>query len=94
MAYDNTNRGTLGKNERKETDKHPDLSGKLNVNGVEYWLSGWNKKSDRGDFISLQIKPKDAKPITPHSEAKGNAYVADKSLQADDDFLQDKDIPF
>lgn len=93
MAYDNTNRGTLGANERKTTDNHPDLSGKLNVNGVEYWLSGWNKKSDRGDFISLQIKPKEAKPVTPHSAAKGNAYVADASLQADDAFLNE-DLPF
>ena len=94
MAYDNTNRGTLGTNERKTTDNHPDLSGKLNVNGVEYWLSGWNKKSDRGDFISLQIKPKDAAPVSAHSATKADGYVKQPvKKEENEDYLSDS-IPF
>lgn len=62
MEYDNTNRGMLSKNQNKTSDNHPDHSGSLNVNGVDYWLSGWVKKSKAGNnFLSLSIKPKDAK---------------------------------
>ena len=34
-GYDNTNKGTIGKNARKETDNHPDITGSLNVGGVD-----------------------------------------------------------
>ena len=60
MQYDNTNRGILSKNENKSSEKHPDLSGSLNVNGVDYWLSGWTKVGKNGKFLSLSVKPKDA----------------------------------
>jgi uncharacterized protein (DUF736 family) len=59
MEYDNTNRGSLFKNEKKEEEKHPDMTGTLNVNGVEFWISGWKKVSKAGSgFISLSIRPK------------------------------------
>ena len=38
--YDNTNRGILSRNERKEKDSHPDFVGSINVDGKDYWLSG------------------------------------------------------
>ncbi len=59
MAYDNTNRWTLNKNDRKEQDNHPDYKGKINVDGVDYWLDGWIKDSANGKFISGSIKRKD-----------------------------------
>lgn len=59
MEYDNTNRGALFINENKTDDKHPDRSGSLNVDGVDYWLSGWLKDGKSGKFLSLSIKPKD-----------------------------------
>jgi hypothetical protein len=57
--YDNTNRGTLGKNQRKEKDTHPEYTGKLNVDGVDYWLSAWIKEGPTGKFFSLSVQPKD-----------------------------------
>jgi hypothetical protein len=58
MAYDNTNRWTLNKNDRKEKETHPDYKGSLNVNGIDYWLDGWIKDSANGKFISGTLKPK------------------------------------
>lgn len=59
--YDNTNRGALFRNDRKEQDSHPDLSGQINIEGREYWLSGWTKRNDDGTFkvLSLSVKPKE-----------------------------------
>ena len=53
--YDNTNKGALFVNERKDTDKHPDWKGSLNINGVEHWISGWARSTARGDVISLAL---------------------------------------
>lgn len=81
--HDDTNRGVLFKNDRKEQDSHPDLSGKINVNGQEFWLSGWTKKDDNGKFklLSLSVKPKEANPKTAEKAKKG-AF--------DDDFIDDE----
>jgi hypothetical protein len=56
MAYDNTNRWTLNKNDRKQQDSHADYQGKINVEGKDYWLNGWIKDGPNGKFISGTIK--------------------------------------
>jgi len=69
MSYDNTNSGILHRNNRKTEDKHPDFAGTINVDGQEYWLSGWVKNAKEGSklaaagidkFFSLALKPKDS----------------------------------
>jgi hypothetical protein len=62
MAFDNTNRGTLGKNNKKTKELQPEYSGSLNVNGVDYWLNGWIKESETGKFFSLTVRPKEEAP--------------------------------
>ena len=78
MSYDNSNSGFIGKNTRKETDTHPDISGSCEVGGVQYWISGWKNAKGYG----LKFKPKEAsKP------------AASKPSAATDEFPDD-DIPF
>ena len=81
-GYDNTNKGILGRNDRKTLDTHPDFSGSINVDGRDYWLSGWVKerKDGSGRFFSLSVKPKDG----------ANAPAAPRSAPAD----IDDDLPF
>ena len=45
MDYDNTNRGAIFRNEKKSTEKHPDMNGSINIEGKEYWISGWSNVS-------------------------------------------------
>jgi hypothetical protein len=82
--YDNTNRGTLGKNQRREKDSHPEYSGQIDVNGVGYWLSAWVKEGQNGKFFSLSVRPKDEQ-----QKPKQNVPAP-----ADDQFNDDSDIPF
>lgn len=67
--FDNTNSGALFRNDRKETDKHPDYRGEINVDGVDYWISSWLKTSSKGTkFMSLAVTPKDDKPAKPQKQ--------------------------
>lgn len=56
----NDNRGTLGRNKRREKDTHPEYSGQCTIAGVDYWVSGWVKTSGRdgGKFFSLSFREK------------------------------------
>lgn len=87
MEYDNTNKGALFKNDRKEQDTHPDYNGSINVGGEEYWLNAWVKESkkDGKKFFSLSVKPKD--------QAAGKSPVKAKSAPAKTRD-EDSEIPF
>lgn len=67
--YDNTNTFYLGKNKRKTKETHPGLSGFINIEGVEYWLSGWTKEKNGEKYVSGTAKRKDAKPEEPQTES-------------------------
>ena len=63
QQYDNRDTGALFKNDKKDTEKHPDYKGSVNVDGTEYWLSAWIKTSKQGTkFMSLSVKAKDEAP--------------------------------
>ena len=50
--YDNKNTFTLNKNDKGENLRRPDYRGKLNVDGIEFTLSGWVKEGPNGKFIA------------------------------------------
>lgn len=63
MSYDNRNTVSLFKNNKKESDKHPDYTGTLNVDGEEFYVDAWLNTIKQGQragekFISGKIKPK------------------------------------
>lgn len=77
--YDDTNRGVLFKNHKKESEKHPDYTGKVNVDGTDYRLSAWIKEGKAGKFMSLSVSTKEPK--------------SEKKESKPEDF-QDDDLPF
>lgn len=85
MAYEQKDgQGTLFKNKRKETEKHPDYTGSITINGTEHWLSAWIKDGKSGKFMSLSLgKPK---------EQRGETYKKPSDAPADN--FGDSEIPF
>ena len=95
-TVDNTNSGILSRNDRKEKDTHPDFKGSINIEGREFWLSGWikTKKDNSGRFFSLSVKPKDEQPANrPAPSAPAQRPVAPKPTASGFDDM-DSDIPF
>ena len=95
MSYDNSNKGTLGKNKRKEKETHPDYSGKCEIDGKGYYISAWLKTAGPSSqnpgekFFSLAFKPKQADPgaYTPPQTAPAAEPKADTPSD-------DTDVPF
>jgi hypothetical protein len=52
--------GSLFKNRKKEKETYPDWTGEIKINGQVYWLSAWDKHSDKaGQWFSIGTKKKD-----------------------------------
>lgn len=79
--YSNENRGSIWKNDKKETDKHPDFTGSLNVNGVDYWVSAWKRKegaNPKAPALSFTVKPKEEQQtISNYAAATGASFPGD-----------------
>ncbi len=92
---DSTNRGAIWRNEKKERDTHPDFTGSLNVDGVEYWVNAWRRKDDAGPkspALSFTIRPKDAPKEQSISQRAMPKYPADRITSGRDDM--NDEIPF
>jgi hypothetical protein len=72
------NSGVLFKNNRKETDNHPDYTGTINVNGVEFYLNAWIKQGQKAKFMSLSVKPKETHQL-PLKLAAEIAAIAEQT---------------
>jgi len=90
--YDNTNRGSIWKNDKKTTDNHPDFTGSLNVGGIEFWVSAWKRKEGaaaKAPALSFSIKPKDEQP-QQKAAPKRDSISSGHSIKND----MDDEIPF
>jgi len=55
MNYNNDMKGVLF-NAEKKSEKHPDYTGNVVINGVEYRLAAWKRTSKKGqNYISLSV---------------------------------------
>lgn len=79
--YDNTNRGALFKNSEPKTDKSPEYTGSINVDGKEFYLNGWVKDGKKGKFFSLSVKPKEQKQVAkPQMQAQKPQRFEDSEI--------------
>jgi uncharacterized protein (DUF736 family) len=85
MAYEMKNySGSMFKNDRKESDSHPDYKGSAMIAGVEMWMDAWIKKKEGAKaYMSFSFKPKDLK-------TEPRASIQRQKLTGD----VDNDIPF
>jgi hypothetical protein len=98
MSYDNTNRGAIWKNEKKETEKHPDFKGDLNIDGVIYNVSAWKRKPDanpKAPLLSFSVSkremPQEVRQAAMHSN---HGRPTPQPAPAYDDFDDSGDLPF
>ena len=73
--YDNTNKGAIWKNEKKQKDTDFDFTGSIDVEGKEFLIGAWKKApgaKDNAPVLKFSITPKtggkatvDADPTPP-----------------------------
>lgn len=82
------NSGSLFKNMDKDGDSAPDYRGSANVDGCEYWVSGWINTAQKSGqkYLKLSFRPK-------NSEAAEAAASAEKGTAAEEVPFDDA-IPF
>lgn len=59
MAYEQKNNsGAIFRNNKREKDTHPNMTGKAMVNGVMVYVSAWTKERENGEkWLSLSFTP-------------------------------------
>ena len=88
QQYSKENRGQIWRSKDKQKDTDRDFQGDININGVEYWLSGWQRKegaNPKAPVISFSVKAKDA------VQNQGIQQAQQAAAPMDD---MDDDIPF
>lgn len=80
--FDNTNTFALFRNDKEGNEKRPDRTGYINIDGKEYWLSGWNRNNG---VVSGTVKPKDdwVKPETREKFKKDVVAEVDENEEID-----------
>lgn len=74
--YDNEMRGALFPNE-KQSAKSPDMTGRVQIEGKEYRLAGWQQTSRKGQkYLSLSVTDPDN--YVPAAERQPDALDDDQ----------------
>lgn len=66
--YDNELKGALWVVPNPESDRHPNMTGSVTVDGVEYWLSGWATRNPEGRRPNIRLALKAKQPKGPSHE--------------------------
>jgi hypothetical protein len=85
--YDNTNRGGIWPNKKKEKDTQADFTGSINVDGHDYWLDAWKRKpgaNPNAASLNFKVRRKDGQP----KDAPAGRNAAHNNSDRDDE------IPF
>lgn len=88
--YDNNLTGVLFVNDKQGNEKRPDWKGSAEIDGVNYWVSGWARESARGPLISLKLEKKEQQTAAPKPASPAPAYVPQAAPAPDDDDI----LPF
>lgn len=92
MAYEQRdNSGSLFKNDRRETENHPNATGTALIDGVEYYVSAWTKEGRKGKFQSLSFKRKEQRQERPPRRDPDDPRTSYGDRASD---LDDGQIPF
>lgn len=88
--YDNTNRGVLFPNDRKQKSSHPDFKGNATIKTpdgelLEVWVSGWEKEGRKGPFLSLSFQLKEEQAEVEERPVKKQSSLFGKKAAEDDD---------
>jgi len=50
------NIGSISINKKRTKESQPSFRGKATINGKKYYISGWPRKNDYGEYISLSFE--------------------------------------
>jgi uncharacterized protein (DUF736 family) len=86
--YDNERKVAIFKNQKGDNPKRPDYRGTMTLNGVEYKLSLWLRKSQKVEHY-MQGSVEDAKRDTPPPARPAPTQPTQAAQQT-----ADEDVPF
>ena len=66
--YDNSNKGGIWKNDKRDSDTQPHFKGNAEVGGVQYWVSGWLRNPDGNPQAPSMKFSFTAKENQPHTQ--------------------------
>lgn len=95
--FDETNRGSIWPNKRKEKDTHPDFTGQINIDGKDYWLNAWKRKPDAREgapSLTFTVKPKDGQAPKHNDRSSSQPRAATRQGSMKDQTFDDPEIPF
>jgi hypothetical protein len=87
VAYDNNMTGVLFREQNKKSEKSPDMTGSITIDGVRYRLAGWTREGKDGrKFLSLAASLPEEQRTSAQTSGDRTRPVFEKRV--------DDEIPF
>jgi hypothetical protein len=80
MTYEQKDgQGALFRNDKKEKPSHPDYTGDIRVEGIDFKLAGWVKETRDGrKYLSLSAMPKGVRRPIAEAPKPSNDFYNDE----------------